>query len=658
MELFKLFGTIALDNAEANKGIDDTTKKAEGAHSRISSAFSKIGSAASTVGKGVAVMGAGFAGAIGSLFAIQSATQDYTEDMGKLETAFATAGKSSEEAQATYQGFVGLLGETDTAVEASNHLAQLCTSQEELSQWTTIAAGVYGTFGDSLPLEGLTEAANETARCGTVTGSFADALNWTSASASTFAAGMSGNAAAQAAFNAAIADGQTKEDAFNAALAACNTEQERSQLITSTMTSLYGEAGAKYQEVNADLIAARQAQSDWNGAMAQAGEAVRPITTGLTEMATNLLTQAMPYLQQFASWFTANLPSIQATIEQAITYITTTILPPLQQAFQNFVTYLLPPIKTAFEWFITNLPIIAPIVTGLVAGFMGFQAVTGIINGVKGAMTAWKTATTLVDGASKLLNATLKANPIMLVVSLIMTLIGIFITAYNTSEDFRNIVDGAFNTIKSVIGSVCDAIGGFINTAWGVIEGAFNNIKGAIDTVCGVFDGLKNTVGDVINGAKDTIKGGIDAIVGFFSGMKLEFPKIKLPHFSISGNFSLNPLSIPSFGIEWYKEGAIFDEPTLFPTKTGIKGVGEAGAEAVAPLSDLMGYVKAAVAEQNADVYAYLSRIYSLLADLLPKMADNQGGVVVLDSGALVGSLAKPMDKALGSIARNRERGR
>ena len=272
---------------EAAEGMD---RAADSAGGRFSNGLAKAKSAAGTAVKGMAALGAGATALVGGLFALSGASQEYTEDMGKLTTAFGTTRDaqgqlkwSTEDAKSTYNDFVGILGETDQAVEASNHLAELCNNQEELSSWGTIAAGVYAKFGDSLPLEGLTEAANETAKVGQVTGPLADALNW---------AGQS-------------------EDDFNAKLAECSSEQERSALITETLTGLYGEAGKQYQETNADLIAARQAQSDWNGAMAEAGQAVAPITTALMEMGSELLSKAMPYLQQFADYVAQNMPAVQ-----------------------------------------------------------------------------------------------------------------------------------------------------------------------------------------------------------------------------------------------------------------------------------------------------------------------------------------------------------
>lgn len=151
-------------------------------------------------------------------------TQEYQTAMGKLDTAFTTNGYSSEAALKTYKELQGILGETDQAVVAANHLAILTDNEADLQTWTDICTGVFATFGDSLPIEGLTEAANETAKVGQVTGPLADALNW---------AGVS-------------------EDKFNESLAACTDEQERQQLIMDTLNGLYSEASDAYKETNTD----------------------------------------------------------------------------------------------------------------------------------------------------------------------------------------------------------------------------------------------------------------------------------------------------------------------------------------------------------------------------------------------------------------------
>ena len=197
MELFKLLGTIAIDNAQAQKAIDETTTKADSGSKKTDSAFKKIGESAVKIGKAVFTAGAALGGA---WIAAIEGSREYRTEMGKLDTAFQTNGHSSEAAKKTYQDLQAVLGDTDVSVEAANHLAVMTDNEKDLQTWTDICTGVFATFGDSLPIEGLTEAANETAKVGQVTGPLADALNW---------AGIS-------------------EDEFNEKLAKCSGEQELS----------------------------------------------------------------------------------------------------------------------------------------------------------------------------------------------------------------------------------------------------------------------------------------------------------------------------------------------------------------------------------------------------------------------------------------------
>lgn len=200
-------------------------------------------------------------GAAAGLAAATEANREYREDINRLEAAFTTAGKTVEEANQAYHDFYAILGEEDRSVEAVNHLAKLCNSQEELAKWSDICAGVSATFGDSLPIEGLTEAANETAKVSKVTGPLADALNW---------AGIS-------------------EDAFNEALKKTNSEQERSALITNTLQTVYQDAANEFRTLNADVIANREAVSDFNNQIAELSAQLEPILTKIKTSVTQVL---------------------------------------------------------------------------------------------------------------------------------------------------------------------------------------------------------------------------------------------------------------------------------------------------------------------------------------------------------------------------------
>lgn len=301
--------------------LSDTSRQVEGSKTAIGKLgqaiednADKISSAGSKVSNAGMALSGGIVGAASALTGLAASQEESIQQSAQLETAWVSAGGTAEQASASYDMFYRLLGESDTSTEAAQNLARLTTNEQELKQWTDIAAGSYATFGDALPLENLAEAAQETAHTGTVTGGLADALNWSTASAEQWSAALSGHSAAQQAFNDAIADGQTKEDAFNAALAACGSEQERSQLITETLTGLYGEAGRQYQETNKDLLASRDAQNEMNKSMQELGEAAMPVKTAVTEIGTSLLNQLAPALETVTGWYKSLSPEQQTLV--------------------------------------------------------------------------------------------------------------------------------------------------------------------------------------------------------------------------------------------------------------------------------------------------------------------------------------------------------
>lgn len=436
-------GDAAGDGLE--QGLDQGSKSgADKAGANIESFGDKM--------KGV-LAGISVAALAASIGELVSVTNEFQEDMGKLSVAAQQNNVATDAANGAYRDMVGILGETDQSVEAVNHLFALCgENTQALSDWTNIASGVYATFGDSLPLEGLTEAANETAKVGQVTGPLADAINWASEAAVQQGVALSGNQAAIDAYNSALADGATQEDAFNAALAACNTEQERAQLITDTLNGVYAEAGAQYQQTNADVIAYRQSQSDLTAAMSSLGQAFMPIVTGLTNVATMLLSGVQP----------------------------------------------------AVQWFVTNLPIIAPILAGIVTT-IGLLAV--VLNASTIATTAQTVATNAAAAAQGLLNMVMNANPIALIVTLIAGLVVAIIGLWNNSEAFRNFVTGAFQQIQQVAQVVVDAIVNFFTVT----------VPNAIGVVIGFFQNLWNSIVSVFNGALSTVSGFVSSVVSFFT---------------------------------------------------------------------------------------------------------------------------------------------
>lgn len=268
MEIFKILGTIAVDNAQAIRAMDETAERAEGTSTETSSAFEKIGGAARKIGTAVIAAGAALGGAW--LAAIEG-SREYRAEMGLLDSAFLASGHSSTEAKNTYSALNAVLGDTEQAVEAAQHIALIADNEKEMNELTNIGTGIFATFGQSLPLEGLFEAVNHTASLGEVQGGLADALEWS---------------------------GITVED-FNKKLEKCSTEEERQDLIMKTLKDTYSEASVQYKETNKDVMEARKAQERLTDAFAELGRVGEPILTAIKNGVAKMVSAAVPKLESF-----------------------------------------------------------------------------------------------------------------------------------------------------------------------------------------------------------------------------------------------------------------------------------------------------------------------------------------------------------------------
>lgn len=265
---------------ETAEGMDDLGDSAEEAAKDTADLGDKLDNVANV---GLATLGGLVTAAAGTLTAAAESTREYRTEMSKLDTAFTQNGHSSETALNAYRDLQSVLGETDQAVEAANHLALLTDNEKDLATWTGgILPGVFATFGASLPLEGLTEAANHTAKLGEVQGPLADALEW---------AGIT-------------------VEGFNESLAKCSDEQERQKLIMDTLTGIYGDASEAYKETNADVIAANAANEAWTASLAQVGAAVEPVLTKVKETGAELLSKMVPAIELILN----NLPVVATAL--------------------------------------------------------------------------------------------------------------------------------------------------------------------------------------------------------------------------------------------------------------------------------------------------------------------------------------------------------
>lgn len=167
-----------------------------------------------------------------------------------------------------------------------------------------------------------------------------------------------------------------------------------------------------------------------------------------------------------------------------------------------------------------------------------------------------------------------------LIQGIFQTVLGVILAV--TTGDFTmlqqgvsNILNGLAGIVSGVLQGIASVFSGQWNAIRAVVTGVCNAVTGAVS---GAFNGIKSVIDSTMNGAKSTVSGALSAISGFFAGLHLQFPHINLPHFSISGDFSIVPPSVPTISVSWYRTGAI-------AMGASVVGIGEAGPEAVVPLS-------------------------------------------------------------------------
>ena len=629
----------------ANDAANDV-KQLDSSMGKASGSAKDFGSSVGDIALG-SMIADGASSAIQSLAGLSDATEENRVNMNKLNTTYEWSGRSIDDARKVYQNFLGLCGDSDQAVEAAQDMNNLADAGADIDTWYDIASGTVAAFGDALPIENLIESANETIRTGQVTGGLADALNWTSVNATLLNTKLGeDHPKAMEAFNEALESGSSTEDAMNAALAACSDEQERQEILSTVLAQQYTELGASFQDANQDIDDSRKANDDLLQSQSKLSEKITPLQTMFTNLAADgigfladNLETVIPLVGAAAAVF--GILYVALNFSTIVTGLTTAIgaLGPvltvltgpvgivlaavaalaavfkylwdtnesfrgtvtnawgqIQQAIVTVMTYLQPYLETAWttlQTTVTNvmnalMPIIQNVLTFIISVavpllsslFETFSSVFGnILTTVSGVMSGLGS---IVSGTLGVIQGIFET-----VVGLI---VGIVTGDFSMMSDgVSGILNGMSGIVSGIFNSILSIIGGIVNSIVSVVSGGFN---AASATVSGVMDGISSVIGNVMGDAENTVSNAIDSIVGFFAGMHIEFPHINLPHFSLSGEFSLMPPSVPTIGIEWYAKGGIMTAPTMFGVNGGRAMVGgEAGPEAVLPISLLQDYI-------------------------------------------------------------------
>lgn len=476
---------------EAEEELEDMADAAEKAGKASEGMGSKLGGVAKG---GLKLLAAGVAAAAGALVASAESSREYRTEMGKLDTAFTTAGHSSEAATKTYKSLQGVLGETDQAVEAANHLAKLTDNEKDLQTWTDVCTGVYATFGASLPIEGLTEAANETAKVGQVTGPLADALNW---------AGVS-------------------EEAFNEQLAACSSEQERQTLIMETLNGLYSDAAEKYKETNAEVIRANEANEAWASSMAEIGGVVEPILTDIKMLGASLLSDLVPGVKAVAEAFrgmingdegaAANLGTALSGIFEQLLNKITELLPAVAEMAISLVTTLATSIINAVPQLInTGVEVVLALIQGLTQAIP--QIITAITNLIPQLVQALVTGIPLlIQGAVDLLLAIVQAIPQIIppLVAALPQLVLAIINGLMTA--LPQLLEGAVQFLTAIIQAIPQIISLLVPQIPAIVTA--------------IIDGLIANIPVLLEGALQLLHAIVDAIPLLLDALLPQIPTI------------------------------------------------------------------------------------------------------------------------------------
>lgn len=425
--------------------LQDAGREAEAAGSSFKDAFA----------------GGVIAGAVQSLVSgivsLVESTKEYNKIMGTLEVSSQKAGYSAEQTQQTYTQLYGVLGDNQSSATAAANLQALKLSQEQLIQMTDGAIGAWATYGDSIPIDSLAESINETVKAGTVTGSFADVLNWAG----------------------------TSEDDFNKKLEATKTESERANLVLQELSKQgLTQAAEAWRENNAELEAANRASAAWEQTTGRLGTALMPLTTSVTNLGNALLTNLLNVMDGFQnggveggfSVITDLINGLQTKLKESLPLMIESGLQSLvgfteglRSGVGTLVDAGLSLLQTLADSIIQNLPTLIETIPQIVIN------IAGIINDnapklIVAALTLIKN---LAIGLVKAI-PTLVAN----IPKIIQAIVSAFL-AFNWLSLGKNLMTALKDGIKSMGPAIKTTAGNIFNS----IKTTLSNIPAALKTI-------------------------------------------------------------------------------------------------------------------------------------------------------------------------------
>ena len=355
------------------KPIEDVAKAADDAEDELKDAGKEASNFGDYLRAGAVIEE--IKGIANSIAELSEETKEYRKVMASLEVSSQNAGYTADETAESYRTLYSVLGDDQTAATTTANLQAIGLSQQDLRTAIHATIGAWATYGDSIPIDSLSEAINETIQTGKVTGTFADVLNW---------AGIS-------------------EDEFNKKLEAANSSTERAKIVLQQMTSQgLDKAGKAWQENNKDITEANKNTLDFQESLAELSRRTAPLTNSIQSGINGILKKSLDLTKK------VDFDKFAREIDNAFDFLIDKVVPTVF----DFVDFIL-----------ENKNAGIGAITGVGAALVSMKAVetiTKIINVTKQAVTAINAAKT----AQQLWNLAMNSNVIGIVASAIGLLVG------------------------------------------------------------------------------------------------------------------------------------------------------------------------------------------------------------------------------------------
>lgn len=693
--------------------VDNEAKSAEGGFTIFKGVVANL--AATAITAAISKIGE----FIGSLGELTEATEEYRQMQAKLEGSANSFGYSMDFVGAKYQQLYKYVGDDQMATNAITNLLGLGLETKNVQGLVDGAIATWSAYGDSIPIESLTESVAETINVSKVTGTLADAINWASLSNEKWSNILGKGSDAQKAYNAAIKDGQPIEDAFSAALAATTDEKERANLVSRLLNETYGESKKTYDENAKSILDAHEAELKLKDSQAQLAETISPVQNAFTNLKASLLEQVVPAFQAFADLLSGQISfdefvtKIQNMIQQAINTIgqyapmlisqglalLTSLSEGFVQGFPDMLAKVLDLINQMGQWLAQNVPVFIQ---------KGYEILSNLIQGITNALPVLISKvpqivitfaqiindnfpTILAKGfelLKQLLSGILSAIPTLVanIPQIIQAIISV-IMAYNWLGLGGNIIKFFGNGISSMVGfvgstatnifnAVVNVIKNLPNTLWTWASNAVSNFANAIRGGSGSASGA---IGNIFNAIVNGIKGlpsqmlsiGKNVVQGLWNGISnmAGWIQSKIQGF---GKGVLNSLK-SFFGI--HSPSRLFRDEIGRYLAEGIGvGIADNADSPIAALEDLgdnmldkaKGINGLTIEQQLKTTFSgdasgqpagTISDLVSLVSEYFPKLIEASKKSIVLDSGVLVGETVTQMDERLALEYQLRARG-